>query len=476
MATTAYLFPDTNLFVQCRQLAELDWSQWADFDRIELVLTRPVQAELDRQKKAQGRISKRARMANAQLGRLLHETFIEIRASKPQVRLVSRLDLRRDESLASELDYAERDDQLVGIVAAFAAAHSLADVQVLSADIGVLGMAKHVGVKFWQIPDSWLLPPEADAEGKRRHAIKAELERYRRAEPRFEARSNSTANFQIARFLPLSQDDLESLMERIRHHFPIATDFGEATPKTEPLSLGAASRFTITTYTPASAEEIATYVEASYPQWIEECEDRLRRVHLGLAWQEGFPALDFAIENLGSRPAEDAIVTFEAMGAFSLSAPNDNEQGDMSRNLVLPKPPEPPRGKRREKPSLFGNLLDYESARALQVREMARMPPVQTTDPNAFYWYPARPNNPQAAINLQCRQWRHQVDPEVFTIVATFPRTPGTIKGAIRVNVHAANLTKPFSATFPVIFEIADADSLSEADALVEALIDLART
>jgi hypothetical protein len=35
---------------------------------------------------------------------------------------------------------------------------------------------------------------------------------------------------------------------------------------------------------------------------------------------------------------------------------------------------------------------------------------------------------------------------------------------------------KLLSATFPVIFEIADADSLSEADALVEALIDLART
>jgi DNA-binding transcriptional LysR family regulator len=41
IATTAFLSPDTNLFIQYRQLSELDWRRWADFDRVALVLTRP---------------------------------------------------------------------------------------------------------------------------------------------------------------------------------------------------------------------------------------------------------------------------------------------------------------------------------------------------------------------------------------------------------------------------------------------------
>ena len=29
---TLYLFPDTNLFIQCRPLEQLDWSEWEEFE------------------------------------------------------------------------------------------------------------------------------------------------------------------------------------------------------------------------------------------------------------------------------------------------------------------------------------------------------------------------------------------------------------------------------------------------------------
>ena len=47
---TLYVFPDTNLFIQCRPLNELDWSLWPDSSEIHLVVTRPVQREIDGQK------------------------------------------------------------------------------------------------------------------------------------------------------------------------------------------------------------------------------------------------------------------------------------------------------------------------------------------------------------------------------------------------------------------------------------------
>ena len=37
------LFPDTNVFIQCRPLEELDWSDWADFEEVHLIVCRTVQ-------------------------------------------------------------------------------------------------------------------------------------------------------------------------------------------------------------------------------------------------------------------------------------------------------------------------------------------------------------------------------------------------------------------------------------------------
>ena len=44
-----FLFPDTNLFIQCLPLVELDWSMWKQFDEVHLIVSRPVQEEIDNQ-------------------------------------------------------------------------------------------------------------------------------------------------------------------------------------------------------------------------------------------------------------------------------------------------------------------------------------------------------------------------------------------------------------------------------------------
>jgi len=42
MTKILYLFPDTNLLIQCLPLEQLDWERWKEFDEIDLIVSRPV--------------------------------------------------------------------------------------------------------------------------------------------------------------------------------------------------------------------------------------------------------------------------------------------------------------------------------------------------------------------------------------------------------------------------------------------------
>ena len=69
MTRTLTLFPDTNLFLQGKDLREIDWVSLGDFDVIDLVVTRPIQSEIDKLKgKGSGRVSGRARAASSLFG------------------------------------------------------------------------------------------------------------------------------------------------------------------------------------------------------------------------------------------------------------------------------------------------------------------------------------------------------------------------------------------------------------------------
>ena len=121
MPKSLFLFPDTNLFYQCKPLDSLDWSLFGTFDEIKLYVTRPVQAEIDGHKgKGTGRLANRARSTSSTFRDLLLsvEDFKVVLGS-PRVLLFLRHDLKKDESLLDQLDYSCNDDQLVGIAAAY---------------------------------------------------------------------------------------------------------------------------------------------------------------------------------------------------------------------------------------------------------------------------------------------------------------------------------------------------------------------
>jgi hypothetical protein len=89
MTQNLYLFPDTNLFIQCKELRELDWSGWKSFEEVHLIVCRPVQREIDDQcKRGNSRVANRARKTYSSLFRKIAtgvDDYVLIQESEPRV-------------------------------------------------------------------------------------------------------------------------------------------------------------------------------------------------------------------------------------------------------------------------------------------------------------------------------------------------------------------------------------------------------
>lgn len=277
MTNTLTLFPDTNLLIQCKPLDEIDWSVFGDFDVVDLIISRPVQAEIDKQKsKGLGRLAKRARSAAALFGKILDtgDGFLTLAEGQPLVRLHLRVEYRADLDLADRLNYDERDDQLVGIAAGFAKNNLTADVRVITLDIGPRASAKSVGIACELVRDDWLLEPEADEVNKQIKSLQTELQTFKNAEPAFEL---SLDNLEIDQkkfkasmlcYPALDENQVKTLMNRIKERFPEATDFGAKDSKSAKIDgvnkLGnfaalSALNLYVKEFVPASDDAISKY-------------------------------------------------------------------------------------------------------------------------------------------------------------------------------------------------------------------------
>jgi hypothetical protein len=161
------------------------------------------------------------------------------------------------------------------------------------------------------------------------------------------------------RYMPLTDDQVSELMDRLKQRFPIATDFGGREPAERPARGLAGGFLNIKeVFTPATGDEIDSYREVAYPKWIEGCERIFRNLHEIVESEDDVPAFWFAVVNEGTRPAKDALITIETKGDFAimpLAREDDVGKEPDHKPLALCSPPTPPRGIWRPKP-LMGAL------------------------------------------------------------------------------------------------------------------------
>ena len=110
-----YYFVDSNLFLQCRPLEELDWAPWATFEEVRLIVSKPVLREIDNRKnKGHDRAGRRARATTTIFRQIQSDKRRLVRSNDPRVVLCVEPQHQYSKDLKDQLNYDERDDQLVG--------------------------------------------------------------------------------------------------------------------------------------------------------------------------------------------------------------------------------------------------------------------------------------------------------------------------------------------------------------------------
>ena len=471
-----HLFPDTNVFVQCRALHELDWSGYAKYDEVHLVVCTPVQREIDQHKtRGNDRIGKKSRKVYSMLRELLvsGDDYKVIQDREPIVKLLLDPSCKPDQTLAGRLDYDQMDDRIVGCVYAYRKTNQQWDIRLLTHDGGPMATAQMLDIPFVPVPDNWLLPPEPTGAERENRRLREEIARLKDAEPNFSISHSDGDGKEIERlelewplYEELSVDEIGSLMRLLKRTFPVATDFGASETKWEqPRTARAVTFDAMRRFEPPSQQEIERYTSTAYPEWIEQCENLLRRLHDSLERNREPVAFSFAAVNEGSRPGKHVLVTITARGNFLVRPPRESDDGEEEKDtensaqgLLLPPPPRPPKGKwtRGYGSPLFRNLgsmvgtarvisdpFNLAMARHVESLTLRR-------DPNAFYYKPNRSREPLQSFSLECEQWRHGMAAEVFEgELWVEPDTP-EVRGALEFEIHAENLHRPAKMTVQV--------------------------
>ena len=491
-----YLFPDTNLFIQCKQVRDLDWSEWSEFSEIHLIVCRPVTREIDDQKtRGNSRVAQRSRSTYQLFGPLAEDEqdFLVINDSAPMVKLMLEGLGQPSPELKEVLNYNKTDDEIVGCLHRFRQENPDVDARLLTHDRGPMLTARSLGLPCVPIMETWLLPPEQNQAEKENTRLKQRVAELEKAEPRFKIElidedGKTLERLEVEHLIyePLPESEIDTLVESLTNHFPMRTNFTPGEPADDEQGVTAHEWLDRKDAIGLPKDEdIAKYRDREYPNWIRQCRKALSELHQELQRELGRPMFELAVTNEGTRPGNDALVAIEATGNFKICPPpyRDEVDDDPEEELALPRPPRPPVGPKAAN-SLGATLRIARSAETaglirrimnpLPTRPilfpLPTMPHDQRRDPNGFFYKPGRPSEPGESFSLECEQWRHSTGQKLFLGEIFFDYETSEIRGALRCEVHAANLSSPVIRQFPVRVNVKRACSNGRARELVRKL------
>lgn len=465
-----HLFPDTNLFAQCRPLEELDWERWGNYDEVHLIVSRPVQTEIDHHKnRGSDRLARRAKLTSSLLREVIlaPSNFKLIAYPTRTVKLFLKTALRPATNVADQLNYEFNDDQLVGIAYEFSKGQAKEDVRVLTHDTGPMASAKTVGLEIAAIPDEWLLPPEASEKDKAMKALEAKVRRLEGAEPRVQigfmaqdGQATKEWRGEITLFEALTGAEVSAVLKHLKSRFPMQTDF--TAPPSPAITYSTKLLNIEPVYEPPAERLVTKYQADRYPAWLKACETYFRKLHKTAQAETASDKFIFHALNSGSRPAKDVLVNITAKGNFELV---NRKSDDKDTKTKLAAPPDPPKGvwgARSEvafarlaqmatlTDPLRGMFSSVDSTSAIR-DQISRIHTINARDPNDFYWKP-RPHDemPVGTFTFECKQWRHNANAEPFTGHLYFEPDIGQLAGVLECEIHAENLTAKETLLVPV--------------------------
>ena len=144
------------------------------------------------------------------------------------------------------------------------------------------------------------------------------------------------------------------------------------------------------------------------------------------------------IQNIGSRPATNALVDIRVSGDFSLTAPTTELRSfgliPVMERPVPPSQPQPP-------PSLSAILNNINQFNNLALPDLDFTQHLR--DQEDFDYAADVKLETESSIGLVCGLWRHSLEPKEFTVRMVPKTTESPITGEVSCTVHADNLTMP---------------------------------
>lgn len=501
-ASILYLFPDTNIFIECRPLEELDWSRWAEFDEVHLIVCRTVLREIDNQKiyYRRPRVSKRARdtyKTFSQFDRPGGPEQLTIRECQPAVRLRLAPLVRPSPNVADVLDYSKPDDEIIGYLLTYVEQHPGADTRLLTHDFGPKMTARSLGVRAEGIDDDWLLPPEPSDVERENARLKEQLRALQKTEPQFEIKcldqngaEAKRLDLQWEHYPPLSSDEISDFIATLKSRRPMATNFGRRERATREVKGLAGLIGSQQTYRPVYDAEAEKYRQ-EYADWLDRCEEILSQLHESLQANVQQPACRFRIQNVGSSLGESALVEVVAHGEVLVRPPQwqpawaaEELERKRRQALRLPPPPKAPKGVWHPSIESMADLL-YPHAQVMrdalsrglsldapspwEIRSPIHpLPPEH--DAETFYYRGGRAKVPTSSVELECDRWRHGRDAEDFQVEVHVEHETGQASGLIECVVHCKNLSTPVRERVPVTVTVVAGPTKEQALSLINDL------
>jgi hypothetical protein len=456
MPGTVSFVVDTNLFHECLSLdaSAFPWADVGEFDSIELIVTDPVQTELDEHKKdTRPRIKRRAIEAVRWFREMLRSGTNEhvLREAAPRVIMtISAQTAYRDHP--EFLDMAVPDDRIVGVAVALAKADPNRDIRLLSSDTRPLAKANAVGLQFKFIPESWIREPEIDEQQKEIARLTAQNAKLKALHPNLVVKALDAPNNRLAltrtMYSEPSEDEKLLVRNAILERFSVSKvekTFPDTSMSRRPILL-ASNRIV---HTPPSERSVRRYRDETYQAWVAACVAHISTLAHTVNGRMPTSTVTICLSNIGYRSAENVRIHFKARGPFLLAPSRVEVYGREAEDL--PPVPRPPSGEWHH------DGVQLATASAMRLPLFAPPPDYSRFGRDAFvkedeewYYAPDAPEAPVDAFTLESRRFRHGADSEFFEFLV-FPQSIDVeLRGAIAVEVSASNVADALALTFPI--------------------------
>ena len=439
-----FLFVDSNLFLQCRPLQDLDWECLIGREDLTLFVPSAVLTELDKHKSdGNNRRAQRARRALQFLNSILEAPGDTVIVRTTPVKVIAQFapEVSGDASTSN-------DDSILFEVAEMTRTHGTQSVGLVTHDTNLKVKAKRKGLRFFPVPEHWLLAPEPDERDKRVRQLEEEIALLKKQTPIIEITldGNQEIELVIPSYERLTPGTVDRLMEAMTAKFLIKTDFS-LTSSERLLSAGGVGMFPLH---PPADWEIAKYQNEEYPKWERSLRGRLERLHSSLRLRDVTADIQLLIANNGTVPGAHVHITIKVSEGFLTVDPEHHDKL-LEKLLTRPRAPRPPQPRQNSLDG-FGNL------HALSGFNPPFLPKIPIRHKRDEFYRKAGKHVDTEWV-WECENMRHGGPPEEFPFRLGINAQSQPSGGLMVVEVSAENLPKAAVNQFRIKISNVPADT-----------------